>query len=208
MGSSCRALLVVGIAIMQIRPLLAGRSKDGQFPVYINNCFYVYGEQQLEYNKSYIPAGWMGDYGDLRINNRYVLDPSSGTKCMQIRYSAKGSIKANYAGIYWVTWSTQSDFVWPGFNLNNASELKFFARGEKGREAIKEFKVGGAKGEYPDTCEVGIGPITLTKDWKEYEIMLTDKDLSEISSPFAWSAEKKDNPDGITFYLDEIRYEK
>ena len=44
-------------------------------------------------------------------------------------------------------------------------------------------------------------------DWKQYVINLEGKDLSSISGGFAWATNLDVNPDGATFYLDDIRYE-
>jgi hypothetical protein len=52
-----------------------------------------------------------------------------------------------------------------------------------------------------------MGPVVLTKDWQQYEIDLSGKDISYISGGFCWSTNLDVNPDGCTFYLDDIRYE-
>jgi len=62
-------------------------------------------------------------------------------------------------------------------------------------------------GEYSDSDTAGIGPVVLDKEWKKYEIDLSGKDLSYIIGGFALSTNLDVNPDGATFYLDEIRYE-
>ncbi|UCH12423.1 MAG: hypothetical protein JSW18_00280, partial [Candidatus Omnitrophota bacterium] len=72
---------------------------------------------------------------------------------------------------------------------------------------IEEVKMGGISGAYPDSDFASIGPVILTKEWKQYEIDLADKDLSYISGGFCWSINLDVNPDGCVFYLDDIRYE-
>ena len=62
-------------------------------------------------------------------------------------------------------------------------------------------------GEYSDSDTAGIGPVKLTKEWKQYTIDLTGKDLSYILGGFCWAASLDMNPEGMIFYLDEIRYE-
>ena len=86
-------------------------------------------------------------------------------------------------------------------------KLTFWARGEKGGERIEEFKMGGISGPYPDSATASIGPLILTPEWKQYAIDLVGKDLSHVIGGFAWSANLDNNPNGCTFYLDEIRYE-
>lgn len=180
-------------------------SVRGKLADFTDSIFWIYKDKSERNLHHYIPCGWMGDYGDLIFKDSYRVKDSSGT-CIQIKYSAKGSQKAGWAGIYW--YNSTCCFPRRGLNLGSAQCLKFLARGEKGGEIIREFKVGGVQGEILDTCEASIGPITLAKEWKEYQIDLKGKDLSYLEGGFAWVAEKKDNPDGMIFYLDDIRFEK
>ena len=78
---------------------------------------------------------------------------------------------------------------------------------EAGGERIEEFKLGGISGDFPDTDIAGIGPVILTPEWKEYTIDLGGKDLSYINGGFCWSTNLDVNPQGCTFYLDDIVYE-
>ena len=168
--------------------------------------FDVYADRWAPSNH-YIPSGWMGDYGDIKFNDGFTTGPQSGKSCIKVTYNAKLSQGAGWAGIYWQNpannWGTRDG----GFDLTGAKNLSFWAKGEKGGEVIAEFKMGGITGEYGDSDSDGIGPITLTKDWKKYVIDLKGLDLSYISGGFCWVASKMDNPDGMTFYLDEIVYE-
>jgi hypothetical protein len=70
-----------------------------------------------------------------------------------------------------------------------------------------EFKVGGIMGEYSDSDMASIGPVILTKEWKQYTIDLRGKDMSYIIGGFCWATNIDVNPEGAVFYLDEIRYE-
>jgi hypothetical protein len=155
----------------------------------------------------YAPSGWMGDYGDISLSNEHMENPHSGATCIKIGYSAKKSQGANWAGIYWQSppnnWGAKDG----GFDLNGASRLVFWARGDKGGEKIEEFRSGGIPGEYADSDVAGIGPIELGAEWTEYAIDLTGKDMSSIIGGFMWSANVESNPDGFTIYLDDIRYE-
>jgi len=94
-----------------------------------------------------------------------------------------------------------------GYDLTGATKLTFWVRGENGGERIEEFKIGGITGLYPDSDIAGIGPVMLTQEWKQYEIDLRGKDLSYISGGFAWSTNLDVNLNGVTFYLDDVRYE-
>ncbi len=166
--------------------------------------FYVYKDA---FNKAnhYIPSGWMGDYGDIKINARWKKKPKKGKTCFQIKYTAQRKQGAGWAGIYWQNpannWGTSKG----GYNISGAKKLFFYARGEKGGETV-EFKFGGITGQYSDSASGTTGPIELTKKWKLYEIDLEDMDLSFIIGGFCVVFSGQQNPDGATFYIDEVYY--
>jgi hypothetical protein len=172
--------------------------KDGNFYVYKNST-----ERSF-----YAPSGWMGDYGDIKLDYACKENPYSEPTCMKFEYSAKRSQQQGWAGVYWQNPPNNWGEKKGGYNLTGAKRLTFYARGEKGGEVITEFKIGGIfQGEYPDSCSNSIGPIVLTKDWKKYTIDLKGLDLSYINGGFCWVATANDNPEGCTFYLDDIQYE-
>ncbi len=168
--------------------------------------FYVYGDRG-SINNHYIPSGWMGDYGDIKLDTASAEDPYLGSTCVKIVYSGAATQGARWAGIYWQNPANNWGDKEGGYDLSKAAKLTFWARGDKGGERIEEFKVGGIMGEYPDSDTAGIGPVILPKDWKQYSIDLKGKDLSYISGGFCWATNVDGNPNGATFYLDEIKYE-
>ena len=168
--------------------------------------FFVYSEWTSK-DDHFIPSGWMGDYGDITLDENWQDNPHSGETCIKITYSAEATQGNRWAGIYWQEPANNWGEVEGGFDLTGATKLTFWARGEKGGERIVEFKVGGIRGKYSDSTVAGIGPVILTPDWKKYEIDLTDKDLSYIIGGFCWSTNQTNNPEGCTFYLDDIKYE-
>ncbi|MCG3175165.1 MAG: hypothetical protein MOGMAGMI_00087 [Candidatus Omnitrophica bacterium] len=155
----------------------------------------------------YAPSGWMGDYGDLKINTKHMDRPRSGSTSIQIVYNNKASQGQRWAGIYWQNPPNNWGTLPGGYDLTGATKLTFWARGEKGGERIEEFKLGGISGNYADTDVAGIGPVVLTTEWQQFTIDLADKDLTSISGGFCWATNLDVNPDGATFYLDDIRYE-
>lgn len=169
--------------------------------------FFVYSDEHAPQNH-FIPSGWMGDYGDLRLDERSQDDPADGKTCMKISYSGQGAQSMGWAGMYWQeprnNWGDKAG----GFNLSGMKRVTFWARGAKGGEEIASFKVGGISGLHHDTGSAEIGPIVLTQDWKQYVIDLSDMDLSHIAGGFAWAASAQANPAGMTFYLDNIRFEQ
>lgn len=168
--------------------------------------FYIYADRGAIVNH-YIPAGWMGDSSDLKIDTGSEENPYFGKTCLKITYANKASNGARWAGMYWQNPPNNWGGVDGGFDLSRATRLTFWARGEKGGERIEEFKLGGIMGEYSDSDAAGIGPVILEKEWKQYTIDLKGKDMSYIIGGFAWASNLDVNPDGAVFYLDEVKFE-
>lgn len=148
----------------------------------------------------FFPSGWMGDgeYGEGYITFTRSMEH------IKITYTPG---PRGWAGIYWQfpdgNWGTQA-----GRNLTGAQRLTFWAKGETGTEIV-EFKTGGIRGQkYEDSFEKSLGRIKLSQSWEQYEIDLTDQDLSSVIGAFAWIASKDANPGGLTFYLKDIYFEK
>lgn len=169
-------------------------------------ALYIYSDDEALDNH-YFPSGWMGDYPDLIFDTASTENPHSGTTTIKVEYKNKASLGARWVGVYWQNPANNWGGRPGGYNLTGATKLTFWARGAKGGERIEEFKVGGVTGEYSDTDMAGIGPVMLTPDWKQYVISLEGKDLSAIVGGFAWAANLEANPDGMIFFLDDIRFE-
>lgn len=165
---------------------------------------YLYRENTC---RVYAPSGWMGDYSDIRISQRWTKNPYSGKSCIRIRYSVKQMQKKGWAGIFWQYPRSNWGNLKGGFNLTGAKRIYFYARGKKGNEVI-QVKMGGLSGtESKDsTTSIISFPIKLTKNWKRYSINLDGKNLSCIIGAFAVVFTKAFNPDGATIYLDDIFY--
>ena len=172
-----------------------------------NFPFYVYREFHARDNH-FIPSGWMGDYGDIHLDDHWVPKGETGVKpVIRISYTAEGKQNQGWAGMYWQNppnnWGNRPG----GFNLNGAKKLVFKARGDKGGEVVDEFKVGGISGDFADSGTAATGPVTLAREWKEYSIDLDGQELSSIAGGFCWTMARDNNPDGAVFYLDDIRFE-
>jgi hypothetical protein len=168
--------------------------------------FYVYSDSNSISNH-FIPSGWMPATAsqDLKFNQSWKVNPYLGDACIKIIYNDNSGTR--WAGIYWQhpanNWGTQD----AGYDLSEANKVTFWARGEGGGERIEEFKVGGILGEFSDSDSASIGPVILNKEWTQYTIDLSGKDMSYIIGGFCWSTNIDVNPQGVTFYLDEIKYE-
>lgn len=155
----------------------------------------------------FIPSGWMGDVADITFDDAWQENPQSGRTCIKVAYSSAASGGNRWAGLYWQSSANNWGKKKSGFDLTGATKLTFWARGEKGGERIEEFKMGGITGDYPDSDASGINGVILTKEWKQYTIDLGGKDLSYVSGGFCWATNLDVNPEGCTFYLDDIIYE-
>lgn len=171
------------------------------------NEFLVYTDK-FNIKNHYIPSGWMGDYGDIAIDDGWSQNPHSGKTCFKVTYSAKGAQGAGWMGIYWQNPANNWGSMSGGYDLSKYTKLTFWARGEKGGEVLNEVKIGGITGAYPDSDSTAIGPITLTPEWKQYEIDLKGLDLSSISGGFEFTSAARDNPEGFVIYFDDIKYEQ
>ena len=168
--------------------------------------FNIYTDKASPGNH-YIPSGWMGDWSDIKVDDRWMDNAHGGTTCVKIQYLPHRSQGAGWIGLYWQNPANNWGSKKAGFDLTGATKLRFWARGDKGGEVISEFKIGGITGEFSDSDSAGIGPAMLTQEWKEFEIDLAGRDLSHIIGGFCLSANCDDNPNGFIIYLDDLRYE-
>lgn len=169
--------------------------------------FYVYADAASLENH-FIPSGYMGDYSDIKVNVQSTEAPYSGETCIKTTYTNARTQGQGWAGVYWMNpannWGTTPK---AGFGIGKATKLTFWAKGAKGDESVT-FKMGGIfNGPNPDSDVAQVGPVKLTKDWQQFTIDLRGKDLSYVIGGFCWATDMDSNPDGITFYLDDIRYE-
>ena len=70
----------------------SAKSSFSPFAVYVENA---------SKDNHYAPSGWMGDYGDLKLNQACTEMPRSGNTCIKITYSAKMAQGAGWTGIFW-----------------------------------------------------------------------------------------------------------
>lgn len=165
-----------------------------------------------------VPAGWMsGGNPSSFLSLTATATNCHGTGgCLRIGYRPGGV----WGGIYWwpltcgdsgtaAAWSAvrAESCVISVLNAGGFEEVKlltFWARGDSGGERI-EFKIGGH-----DIAPIpgrSMGTRALTQGWEKYEIDLEGVDVTRVIGLFAWVASDLDNPNGATFYLDEIQFE-
>ncbi len=170
--------------------------------------FIIY--QDKTSSNRYVPSGYMPTGECIKMDDGWTQDCKEGKTCIKAVYDVACSAKSRrWAGVYWLNPADNWGDHKGGYNLTGAQKLVFWAKGDKGTEQIAEFKVGGIgiNREFPDSDTASIGPVILSKDWRQYSIDLRDKDLSYISGGFAWVANADANAESCVFYIDDIHFE-
>ena len=150
----------------------------------------------------FIPSGYMGDHAAIKMDDRSVDNPHAGDTCTRVDFTQAGG----WGGVVWQhphnDWGDQPG----GYNLTGATRLTFFARGAAGGEKVK-FGLGLIDRNKPfyDTAKAETDVVTLTTEWKQFEIPLDNLDLTRIKSGFYWTLGGQGQP--LTFFLDDVKYE-
>jgi hypothetical protein len=127
--------------------------------------------------------------------------------CHQVTYHPSTVSGApGWAGVFWQ--ANVNDWgALPGERVQaGATRLVFSAKGKVGGEVVT-FGVGGidsAGMPHHDSFDQQI-IVTLTNQWKEYEISLSAVSYSEVLGGFRWTAAK--GAADIQFNIDDIRWE-
>jgi len=163
---------------------------------------FIVFEERGSTNNHYVPSGWMGNAKGITADENCTSNPHTGKTCLRYAYSGTD----DWGGVAWQDpandWGEQPG----GWNLTGARQLKFWARGEKGGETVSfKFGILGADKKYSDTSMGAVNDVKLTKEWAEYTIDLSGKDLSRIKTGFVWSVAGQGSP--VVFFLDDIRFE-
>ena len=130
-AASLAGLALLALHVSGFAETATGTAKAPDF----NKVFKIYTDGNSPDNH-YAPSGWMGDWGDLKINAADFTTPHSGSTCLKIEYVAKRSQGANWAGIYWQNPPNNWGGRPGGYNLVGATKMVFWARVEKGGEEI------------------------------------------------------------------------
>ncbi|MCK5707773.1 MAG: hypothetical protein KAI43_08975 [Candidatus Aureabacteria bacterium] len=171
------------------------------------NVFYVYKDRKSELNHFY-PTGWMGDTKTLKIKDDVIIEAKTMNTCIRIAYEPKKSINnSDWAGVYWQNPQNNWGKEEGSFDFTGAKKLTFLAKGMQGGEVVSKFQLGGISGEFPDSSTKAIYNVKLDSSWRQYCIKIEKEDLSCISGGFCIILTKRDNPEGMTFFIDEIKYE-
>jgi len=180
-------------------PLKVDAPATAEKPRAMKLPYTVVGDDQE--SPAFYPSGWMGDAGDVEMNETHADNPRSGKTCIRVTYSKSDG----WAGVVWQNPANDWGDAAGGRNFEGAKKMTFQARGETGGEKVKVgLGIIGRDKKYYDTAKAE-QEFELTQEWKRYSIDLTDKDLTRIKTPFYWVLAGQGQP--VTFYLDDIRYE-
>jgi len=196
--------VVTGVALQAQNPSLT-KTKG-------NACasgFVLHAPVDVE--REFIASGWMGD-GEkgkqylqmLPVSTEKPRPGDDNNLVTKVHYQGGG---VGWAGVYW-QWPANNWGDKPPKQIEGASKVSFWAAGQKGGEIV-EFKAGGITGKScQDSFEASLGKVALARDWKRYEIPFRrSQSRLTVVGAFAWVAESDANAGGITFYIDNIRYE-
>lgn len=161
--------------------------------------YVVYGDATTPLE--FVPSGWMGNHGAMRMAIDCTEQPKSGMTCIKCEYREP----AGWGGVAWQhpegDWGSRPG----GKNFSGATRLTFWARGARGGESLKiGFGLLGRDKQFFDTTKHEQA-IRLEKAWKQFTIPLADADLRRIKTPFFWVVAPTGMP--LTFFLDDIRVE-
>lgn len=165
--------------------------------------FYVLNNRVLPPIVNFALSGFMGDAEDIKVAGSYTDCLAEGFPTMKIQYAGQG--KNGWAGAVWQNPANNWGTFDGGYNLSNAKKLSFWARGDKGGEIV-EFTAGGAAANYPDSDAIATGSVVLNKEWTEYSLELSDKQMFYIATGFGFVVKQDMNPYGCTFFLDDVKY--
>ncbi len=165
-----------------------------EFPVAV----FVEGGQKVPW----IPAGYMGNTGAIKMDQGWVKNPQDGVSCIKVTYVAADE----WAGVVWQDPINDWGDIAGGYDLRGAKALEFWARGDSGGEVVEfGFGVLGSDKKYADSGTGSLKGVRLTDDWRKYRIELGDDiDLQRIKTGFYWTVAGQGKP--VAFYLDNIRY--
>jgi exo-beta-1,3-glucanase (GH17 family) len=163
----------------------------------------------LSDDSKFVPVGWMGDVNKIDLFECDRSSPHGGEMAIRAEFSPDG--QKGWAGVVWQEASSEWGTRPGGRDLRRFDRLSFWVKGNKGGEVV-EFKVGGigkAQDNHRDTLRPArsSGPVILSADWQQVTIGLRGADLTRVVGGFSWIADRCQNHQPITFFIDDIRFE-
>jgi hypothetical protein len=155
-----------------------------------------------ETSTAFAPSGWMGRTDAIAMDDQCQENPHDGKYCVKFTFSRAD----DWGGVVWQNPPDDWGDLPGGYDLSGANKLTFWARGENGGEKIKfGFGLLGRDKKHFDSGKKETAEITLTREWKQYSLDLTNVNLSRIKTGFYWTLAGQGK--SVTFYLDRIIFE-
>ena len=157
------------------------------------------------------------------LDENWTDNPHSGTSCIRCEHATGAK---SWSGWMFLNGYVPEGATEPrvnddspasrGLDLTGATELRFWARGEKGGEIANFFCAGfGYEGDTPIRLQENADSaaskthhdLFLSTRWEEYSIPLRDMDLSNIACGFGYAVDDNNyQGEDVVFYLDDIRF--
>ncbi|MHB9111240.1 MAG: hypothetical protein ACYC4D_01225 [Thermoleophilia bacterium] len=192
-----------------------------------HDTFDVYTDSHAAGNH-FAARGKMSSSGDAdalpAMIENWKDNPHSGIDCIKTTFISKGN---NWGGWYFMNGALQGSQTSPqenwgtfpnaGIDLSGATQLSFWAKGAQGGEKIEFFAFGigylGGTGvpiaPFPDSSrKASTDYVTLSSQWTKYTINLNGKNLGSVLGGFGWVTSAEQTGRDITFFLDDIQYDK
>ena len=184
--------------------------------------FDVYTDSSAAGNH-FVALAEMGNDTEFVLN--YTANPYRGSTCIEGKFNGTDDI---WGGWYLMNGVLEGQETQPkpnwgnysnaGFDLTGATTLTFYAKGLNGGERVEFFAFGvgwnvdtGLRiAAFPDSSpKTSLGFVTLTTTWTQYTLSVAGLDLSYVLGGFGWATSApQNNNHPITFYLDDIKYNK
>lgn len=171
----------------------------------------------------YAPSGFMGDTGDLTVEECARGAAHSGSTELVLSYAAAGQgpqegcggqVPCGWGAVAWLEPSGNWGDRPGGLDLAGAGALSLWLRGDKGGEKVT-LRVGGigcgTGARYADSVCPAVtmdpAPVTLGSDWQQLFLPLPiGTDLTRVVGGLTVALSAADNPGGAVIHLDDIRY--
>ncbi|MBI5589471.1 MAG: hypothetical protein HY881_03200 [Deltaproteobacteria bacterium] len=159
------------------------------------------------------------------MQENWSIAQHSGSTCIRCEFKSSTSPWGGWYMMNGVLQGTASspsenwgDTPNAGMDLSGATQITFWAKGDKGGERAEFFALGIGRNSstglaekpYPDSSpKASSGVVTLSNDWQKFTISLVGRDLGYVLGGFGWVAAATENGQhDIVFYLDDITYDK
>lgn len=182
------------VALRVEAPIIKPPAKRAKLPLVV--------QDEADGKVSYVPSGWMGDTGAIRLDPDCREQPASGETCTRCEFRAT----SGWGGVVWQSPPGDWGDAPGGFDLTGATKLTFRARGESGGETVSfSYGILDDSKPFPDTASGKLENVNLEKEWRTYQIPVGGLDLTRIKTGFVWSTTGNSSP--TVFYIDAVRWE-